>query len=137
VIRQQPDFHAARFDLSALALEMRRPQAAIEALQPLLTPSGTGPQRNAEVDRAEVRYRLGLAYMMAGQLPQAIHLLQEVLHEQPDHAETHVYLGSLYYRQGQFEPAWRHARQAERLGAPVADLITALQQVAPEPKAEK
>jgi tetratricopeptide (TPR) repeat protein len=137
VIRQQPDFHAARFDLSALALEMRRPQVAIEALQPLLTPSDAGPQPDAEVDRAEVRYRLGLAYMMAGQLPQAIHLLQDVLHEQPDRAEAHVYLGSLYYRQGQFEPAWRHARQAERLGAPVAELIAALRQVAPEPKSER
>jgi cytochrome c-type biogenesis protein CcmH/NrfG len=72
--------------------------------------------------------------MMAGQSPQAMHLLQDVLREQPNHAEAHVYLGSLYYRQGQFESAWRHARQAERLGAPVADLITALQQVSPEPK---
>ena len=134
VIRQQSDFHAARLDLSALALEMRRPQVAIEALQPLLAPAGAGPQRDAEVDRDEVRYRLGLAHMMAGQLPQAIQLLQEVLREQPHHAEAHVYLGSLYYRQGQFESAWRHARQAERLGAPVAELITALRQVAPEPK---
>jgi tetratricopeptide (TPR) repeat protein len=137
VMRQQPDFHAARLDLSALALEMRRPQVAIEALQPLLTPPGAGPQRDAEVDRAEVRYRLGLAYMMEGQLPQAMHLLQEVLREQPDHAEAHVYLGSLYYHQGQFEPAWQHARQAERLGAPVAELIAALRQVAPEPESER
>jgi tetratricopeptide (TPR) repeat protein len=137
VIRQQPNFHAARLDLSGLALEMRRPQVAIEVLQPLLIPPGVGPQRGTEVDRGEVRYRLGLAYMMAGQLPRAIHLLQEVLREQPEHADAHVYLGSLYYRQGQFEPAWRHARQAERLGAPVAELIAALRQVAPEPKSER
>jgi hypothetical protein len=32
-----------------------------------------------------------------------------------------------------YDPAWRHARRAEALGAPVTELITALRRVSSEP----
>ncbi len=134
IMRRQPDFHVARVDLAALALEMRRPEVAIQALRPLLNATGTGPQRESGVEPSVVRYRLGLAYMMAGENPEAIEMLAAVIQESPQHAEAHLYLGSIHYRLGQFVQAWHHARQAEQLGAPVAELLAALRQAAPEPK---
>jgi Tfp pilus assembly protein PilF len=93
----------------------------------------TASSASLSFDPVEVRYRLALVYLAAQQLPEATTTLQQVLHAQPSHAEAHVYLGSIYYRLGQFDPAWRHARQAEALGAPVAELIAALRQVSSEP----
>lgn len=128
-IRLQPDFQAARLDFAALASDMGRYQEAIDMLKGMLTASGA----SLSFDPVEVRYRLALVYLAAQQLPEATTALQQVLHVQPNHAEAHVYLGSIYYRLGQFGPAWRHARQAEALGAPVAELIAALRQVSSEP----
>jgi tetratricopeptide (TPR) repeat protein len=98
-LRLRPDLHAARLDLATLALEMQRPHAAFDALQPLLT----AMSQNAEdsgLASAEVHYRLGIAYL----------------------------------QMRQFAQAWRHVRQAEALGAPVAELIAALRRVAAEPQ---
>src|SRR5262245_8049407 len=49
-------------------------------------------------------------------------------------AEVHYRLSIAYLQTRQFERAWRHARQAEALGAPVAELIAALRRVAVEPR---
>jgi tetratricopeptide (TPR) repeat protein len=49
-------------------------------------------------------------------------------------AEVHHRLGIAYLQTRQFVHAWRHARQAEALGAPVAELIAALRRVAAEPQ---
>jgi len=49
-------------------------------------------------------------------------------------AEVHYRLGQAYLQTRQFAQAWRHARQAEVLGAPVAALIAALRRVAAEPQ---
>jgi tetratricopeptide (TPR) repeat protein len=48
--------------------------------------------------------------------------------------EVHYRLGIAYLQTRQFAQAWRHARQAEALGAPVAELIAALRRVAVEPQ---
>jgi tetratricopeptide (TPR) repeat protein len=48
-------------------------------------------------------------------------------------AEVHYRLSLAYLQTRQFAQAWRHARQAEALGAPVTELITALRRVALEP----
>jgi hypothetical protein len=47
---------------------------------------------------------------------------------------VHYRLGIAYLQTRQFAHAWRHARQAEALGAPVAELIAALRLVAVEPQ---
>src|SRR5262249_8274458 len=47
-------------------------------------------------------------------------------------AEVHYRLSLAYLQTRQFAPAWQHARQAEALGAPVAELIAALRRVAVE-----
>ena len=80
-----------------------------------------------------VRYRLGLVRLAAQQWAEAVAELQHVVQAQPQHAEAHVYLSSTFYRLGQFDEAWRHARRAEALGARVTELITALREVSTEP----
>ena len=128
-IRLQPNFQAARLDYAALASDMGRHQEAIEMLQGMLATAGA----SSAFDPVEVRYRLGLAHLAAQQLPEAAAALKQVLEAAPNHAEAHVYLGSIYFRLGQYDSAWRHARRAETLGAPAAELIAALRQVSPEP----
>ena len=85
---------------ATLLLELQRPHAAIDALQPFLDAVSQDAENSGSVAPAEVHYRLGIAYLQTRQ----------------------------------FAQAWRHARQAEALGAPVADLIAALRRVAVEPQ---
>jgi tetratricopeptide (TPR) repeat protein len=99
-LRLRPGLHAARLDLATLLLEMQRPQAALDALQPLLIAMSENAEGRSDIAPAEVHYRLGIAYL----------------------------------QMRQFAQAWQHARQAEALGAPVADLIAALRRVAAEPR---
>ena len=99
-LRLRPDLHAARLDLATLLLEMQRPHAALDALQPLLATVSKDAEDSGRIAPAEVHYRLGIAYLQTRQ----------------------------------FAQAWRHARQAEALGAPVAELIAALRRVAVEPQ---
>jgi tetratricopeptide (TPR) repeat protein len=99
-LRLRSDLHAARLDLAALLLEMQRPHAAIDALQPLLDAVSQDAEDSSRIAPVEVHYRLSIAYLQTRQ----------------------------------FAHAWRHARQAEALGAPVTELITALRRVAAEPQ---
>ena len=99
-MRLRPDLHAARLDLATLLLEMQRPHAALDALQPLLAAISQETEDSSGVAPAEVHYRLGIAYLQLRQ----------------------------------FDRAWQHVRQAEKLGAPVAELIAALRRVAAEPR---
>jgi tetratricopeptide (TPR) repeat protein len=133
-VRLQPDFHAARVDMAGVLLEAHRPLEAIAALQTVLATAAQDSDTGSAVDFTAVRFRLGIAYLMAEQVDEAMTLFRTVVQEQPAHAGAHSYLGRLYYARGQFERAWHHARQAEALGAPVADLITALQRVSVEPR---
>ncbi len=129
----RPEFRAARLDLAALLLEMGRPQDAIHVLTPALAAVSPDRQQREQPDEVEVRYRLGVAYRMAGQLPEAVREMEEVLRAQPNHASAHAILGGLYYQTRQFDRAWRHARRAESLGVPVAELLMALRWVSAEP----
>lgn len=133
VLRRRPDFHAARLDLATLLLEMRRPQAAIAILQEAPTATFQSEAQSNQRDLIEVRYRLGIAYRMAGQPGEAIQELEAVLQMQPAHVGAHANLGHLYYQTHQFDRAWRHARWAESLGLPMADLLAALRRVSVEP----
>jgi tetratricopeptide (TPR) repeat protein len=99
-VRLRSDLHAARLDLATVLLEMQRPRAALDALQPLLTAMSQHAEDSSDIAPAEVHYRLGIAYLQTRQ----------------------------------FAQAWQHARQAEALGAPVAELLAALRRVAAEPR---
>src|SRR5262249_16991172 len=96
----RPDLHAARLDLATLLLEMQRPLAAIDVLQPLLSTMPEDAVASGRVALGEVQHRLSLAYLQTRQ----------------------------------FARAWQHARQAEALGAPVAEIIAVLRRVSVEPQ---
>jgi tetratricopeptide (TPR) repeat protein len=132
-LRLQPDFHTARLDLAALLLEMGRFPDAIEALKAGLTAATAGTEGRVSRELIELRYRLGLAYRMSGQRPQAIQELQTVVGWDPTHAGAHANLSYLHYQMHDFDRAWRHARRAESLGLPVPDLLAALRRVSTEP----
>ncbi len=128
-IRIQPDFHAARLDFAALASDMGRHQEAIGILEGMLAATGAA----VGGDPTDIRYRLGLTHMAAGQLSEAAAALKQVLQARPNHADAHLSLGVIDYRRGQYDSAWRHARRAEALGTSVGQLIAALRQVPSEP----
>jgi tetratricopeptide (TPR) repeat protein len=132
-LRVQPDFHAARLDLAALLLEMGRFPDAIDTLQAGLAAAIASTGEHVTPELIELRYRLGLAYRMAGQRPQAIQELEAVVRADPAHAAAHANLSYLYYQSQDFDRAWRHARRAESLGLPVPDLLAALRRVSTEP----
>jgi tetratricopeptide (TPR) repeat protein len=132
-LRLQPDFHAARLDLAALLLEMGRFPEAIDTLKTGLAAATASPEERLPGELIELRYRLGLAYRLTGQRPQAIQELQTVVWADPAHAGAHANLSYLYYQMQDFDWAWRHARRAESLGLAVPDLLAALRRVSEEP----
>lgn len=132
-LRLQPDFHAARLDLAALLLEMGRFPDAIDTLKAGLAAAVASTGERLPRELIELHYRLGLAYRMTGQRPQAIQELQAVVRADPAHAGAHANLSYLYYHIQNFERAWQHARRAESLGLPVPDLLAALRRVSVEP----
>jgi tetratricopeptide (TPR) repeat protein len=70
-VRLRPDLHAARLDLATLLLEMQRPHAALDVLQPLLTAVAKDAEDSGRIAPAEVHYRLGIAYLQTRQFAQA------------------------------------------------------------------
>jgi tetratricopeptide (TPR) repeat protein len=132
-LRRRPDLHEARLDLAALLLEMGRVPDAIALLKLGLEAAPEPLEASVQADLAGMRFRLGLAYAMAGQRQEAIQELEIMLSAQPAHAAAHVQLSRLYYQTRQFDQAWRHARRAEALGVPVAELLAALRRVSAEP----
>jgi tetratricopeptide (TPR) repeat protein len=132
-LRLRPDFHAARLDLSTLLLEKGRIRDAIDTLGEALSMASRPLETGDQLDLVDVHYRLGVAYSMAGQRQEAMQQLEAVLRAQPTHAAAHANLSRLYYHLQNFEQAWRHARRAESLGLPVAELLAALRRVSVEP----
>jgi tetratricopeptide (TPR) repeat protein len=133
-LRLQPDFDAARLDLAALLIEMGRSPDAIETLKARLADATASTGEGGPRELSELRYRLGIAYRLSGQRPQAIQEFQAVVRGDPPHAGAHANLSYLYYQIQDFDRAWRHARQAESLGFPVPDLLAALRRVSTEPR---
>lgn len=133
-LRLRPDFLAARIDLATVFLEMGRPQETINLLNEALSIASPPSTAGRQADLVEVRYRLGIAHQMASQPREAIQELQAVVRAQPAHPSAHARLGTLYYQTRQFDQAWMHARRAEALGLPVAELLAALGRVSVEPR---
>jgi tetratricopeptide (TPR) repeat protein len=133
VLRLRPDFHAARLDLGALLVEMGRLPDAIDTLKAGLAAAPARTEGGSQPELIETRYRLGLAYRLAGQRQHALQELEAVLQAQPAHPAAHANLSYLYYQMQDFDRAWRHARRAESLGLPVPDLLAALRRVSVEP----
>ena len=132
VVELRPDLYAAQIDLGTLLLEMQRPEEAVQTFQSILHAVSQTTKLQEDIDIVEIKYRLSIAQLIAGQPQQAVETLHAVLTSQPQHAAAHMYLGRAYLETKQYDRAWKHARHAEALGAPVADLIAALTRVSVE-----
>ena len=68
---------------------------------------------------------LGRAQAARGDLEAALASLRKGLELDPKDGDGHVTLARLQARRKQFDAAWRHAREAERLGHPGAQALLA------------
>ena len=67
---------------------------------------------------------LARLYRMAGKQDEALGLLLESVRLDEKFAEAHASLGELYAIRGDYDAAWKHARQAEENGDPrVVELL--------------
>ncbi len=73
-----------------------------------------------EPTNAQPYCHLAQFYRMAGKREEALALLLEAIHLDPEHGEAHACLGEIYAVIGDYRSAWRHARMAERNGEPRA-----------------
>lgn len=62
-----------------------------------------------------------------GQIETMQAYLQRALQQDPNHARAHSALASLYFQQRQYDLAWQHGSKAAELGAPVQELLQALE----------
>jgi tetratricopeptide (TPR) repeat protein len=94
-------------------------------------------QQATELDpnNAIAHRNLGAAYSIKGQLGKAINEFKHTITLNPQDAVAHFNLAITYYNSKFFNLAWKHARIAEKLGAPtqtIAQFISALKEVSRE-----
>jgi tetratricopeptide (TPR) repeat protein len=65
----------------------------------------------------EVRFQIGLVYVLQERVDEALRIIERVVEEAPDFLEGHVTLTRLYYRLRRQEDAERHRRIVEELRA--------------------
>ncbi len=61
-------------------------------------------------------FALGTFYYFHGHADTAVACFQKAIEFDPSFAAPHVSLGRIYAVQGLYDLAWKHAREAERLG---------------------
>lgn len=78
-------------------------------------------------DHALAHYNLGVMLDEEGKIGAAIREYRAAISSAPDFAPAHVNLAVDLYEQGRYQDAWRHVREAQRLGFAVnEDFIRAL-----------
>ena len=78
-------------------------------------------------EMADAHYFLAVAAAQMGQQEAMQASLQRALRQDPNHARAHHALASLYFQQQQYDLAWQHGSKAAKLGAPVQELLDALE----------
>ncbi len=78
-------------------------------------------------DMADAHYFLAVAAAQMGQMEAMQASLQRALQQDPDHVRAHSALASLYFQQKQYDLAWQHGSKAAELGAPIQELLNALE----------
>jgi tetratricopeptide (TPR) repeat protein len=69
-----------------------------------------------EPANSRAHFALGTLYHFHGQVDMAIALFQRAVEFDPSFAAPHVSLGRVYAVKGLSDLAWKHAREADRLG---------------------
>jgi len=67
-------------------------------------------------DSAPAHFALGTLAHFRGDTDSAVRLFERAAVLDPAYAAPHVSLGRIYIVKGAYDEAWRHAREAERLG---------------------
>ncbi|MFQ6084686.1 MAG: tetratricopeptide repeat protein [Candidatus Bathyarchaeia archaeon] len=77
---------------------------------------------------------LGVAYGSKGMIKEAISELETAVRLNPRYGKAHANLANAYFLDEQYDLAWKHVREAERLGEEVDALIESLKLVSKEPR---
>ena len=117
-LRLDPKHREANLNLGIGYLQQGEAFAALAQFQTLAT---LAPQM------ADAHYFLAVAAAQVGQVETMQAALQRALQHDPKHARAHSALASLYFQQKKYDLAWRHGSKAADLGAPVQDLLRALE----------
>ena len=78
-------------------------------------------------EMADAHYFLAVAAAQMGQREAMQASLQRAVQQDPNHARAHSALASLYFQEKQYDLAWQHGSRAAELGAPVQELLQALE----------
>ncbi|WP_179130886.1 FG-GAP-like repeat-containing protein [Candidatus Entotheonella palauensis] len=113
-----PQHREAHLNLGIGYLQQGEPFAAMAQFQALI---------NLAPDMADAHYFLAVTAAQMGQIETMQASLQRALKQDPNHVRAHSALASLYFQQRQYDLAWQHGSRAAELGAPVQELLQALE----------
>ncbi|WP_193171731.1 tetratricopeptide repeat protein [Nisaea nitritireducens] len=111
VLSRAPKHPVALYLLGVLALQVGRPETAVELISNSLV---------EQPDNAEAHYNLGNACLALGRASDAEREFREAIRCQPDYAAAHYNLGNLEKDAGQLEAAERSFRAAARYAPDLA-----------------
>jgi len=116
-IELKPDYRFAIINLAKVMLKQKKPLAAINHLESVLS------KHPAD---AEINLTLGDAYTQINKLSKAAYHFKRALSSAPNHVKAHNSLGSVLAQQGQLDKAIAHFRQAIRIDPQFANAYSNL-----------
>ncbi len=119
-LRLDPKYREAHLNLGIGYLQQGEAFAATAQFQALI---------QLAPEMADAHYFLAVTAAKMGQMEAMQASLQRALQHDPNHARAHSALASLYFQQQQYDLAWQHGAKAAQLGAPVQQLMNALEQL--------
>jgi tetratricopeptide (TPR) repeat protein len=117
-LRLDPQHREAHLNLGIGYLQQGESFAAMAQFQTLV---------QLAPEMADAHYFLAVAAAQMGQMETMQASLKRTLQLDPNHARAHSALAGLYFQQQQYDLAWQHGSKAAELGAPVQELLRALE----------
>jgi tetratricopeptide (TPR) repeat protein len=128
LLRKYPQNYLVHLDMGGLALLMKRPEAAVEIYQDVLRKIENGERKYAQLERASVYNRLGVAGRAQGDLAASAGWLNKSVAEAPAGARSHTIarleLGKTLDLQGRR----REAQEQYRIAAAAEDIAGSRQE---------